>query len=192
MVHLKMWRGKGDFKFYFPDVTLSLSLSHTQLTVIVIILPTKESCLNSNEKLAAYLPSHVIPEWRTTTEVQIQIRAFEGRNMHTKVEPKRSWSHLINHYQFLLFLKMGNSRHLFLNFCLFNTFDNRYINVLYKNSPMTVFKSRTSGIGSDHSEPQPLQCQYFLYSHYYGRFPNLQVPSSNPVTGNFIYSNYQP
>ena len=57
---------------------------------------------------------------------------------------------------------------------------------------MTVFKSRTSGIGSDPSEPQPLQCQYFLYSHYYGRFPNLQVPSSNPVTGNFIYSNYQP
>ena len=46
---------------------------------------------------------------------------------------------------------MGLSRPLFLYFCLFDTFDNRFTNALLNNSPMTGFEPRASGVGSDSS-----------------------------------------
>ena len=45
-------------------------------------------------------------------------------------------------------MKVGHYRPLFLYFCLFKTFDT---NVPYKSLPITGFKPRTSGVGSDRS-----------------------------------------
>ena len=53
-----------------------------------------------------------------------------------------------NNHSLSFFKKMGHSRPLFLYFCLFNTVDSEYMN---KNLPMTGFKPRTSGVGSNRS-----------------------------------------
>ena len=52
-----------------------------------------------------------------------------------------------------IFTKMGQSQHLFLYFCLFNTVDSKKCSYKSYNSclPMTGFEPQISGVGSNHS-----------------------------------------